>query len=87
MPPGNAPRFWNLGVALGHRALHFDRATHRIDDAGEFNQHAVAGGLDDAAAVLLDLVIDQLMAHRFEAFERTFLVRPHQPRIAGNIGC
>ena len=38
------------GVALGHLALHLDRAAHRIDDAGELDEHAVAGRLDDAAA-------------------------------------
>src|SRR6266446_9003691 len=31
-------------VPLGHRLLHRDRATHRIDDAGKLHQHAVAGG-------------------------------------------
>jgi hypothetical protein len=27
----------HIGVSLGHRALHFDRTTHRVDDAGELN--------------------------------------------------
>ena len=63
-------------VPLGHRLLHRDRAADRIDDAGEFHQQAVAGGLDDAAAVLADLRIEDLAAQRFEAFERAFLVRP-----------
>ena len=27
-----------------------DRAAHRVDDAAELHQQAVAGGLDDAAA-------------------------------------
>ena len=68
-------------VPLGHRLLHLDGAAHRIDDAGKFHQHAVAGGLDDAAVVLGDLRIEELAAQRFEAFERALLVRPHQPRI------
>ncbi len=72
--------------ALGHRLLHLDRAAHRVDDAGELDQHAVAGGLDDAAAVLGDLRIEELAAQRLEAFERAFLVRPHQPRIPRHIG-
>ena len=76
----------DTGVALGHRLLHLDRAAHRIDDAGELDQQAVAGGLDDAAVVLGDLRVDQLAAERFEPFERAFLVRPHQPRIARHIG-
>ena len=61
----NSMRFsaGDAGVPLGHRPLHLDRAAHRIDDARELDQQAVAGGLDDAAAVLGDLRIDQLAAH------------------------
>jgi hypothetical protein len=70
----------------GHRLLHRDRAPHRIDDARKFDQHPVAGGLDDAAVVFGDFRIEKLMAQRFEAFERAFLVRPHQPRISRHIG-
>ncbi len=73
-------------IPLGHRLLHRDRAAHRIDDAGKLDQQAVAGGLDDAAPVLGDLRIEQLAAQRFQAFERAFLVRPHQPRIPRHIG-
>ena len=76
----------DAGVALGHRLLHRDRAAHRIDDAGKFHQHAVAGGLDDAAAVLGDIRIEKLAAQRFEAFERALFVRAHQPRIPRDIG-
>jgi|SRR5271163_754145 len=61
-------------VSLRHRLLHLDRAAHRIDDAGKFDQQAVAGGLDDAAAMFGDFRIDELMAQRLEAFERAFLV-------------
>jgi hypothetical protein len=73
-------------VSLGHRLLHLDRATHRIDDAGKLHQRAVAGGLDDAARVLGDFRIEELAAQRLEAFERAFLVRSHQPRIPRHIG-
>jgi hypothetical protein len=76
----------HTGVSLGHRALHFDCAAHRVDDARKLDQQPVAGGLDDAATVLLDLGITQLTTQRFEAFERAFLVCPHQPRIRGHIG-
>ena len=47
-------------VALGHLALHVDRAAHRVDDAGELDQQAVASGFDDAAAMLLDLRVGKL---------------------------
>jgi hypothetical protein len=73
-------------VAFGHRLLHFDRAAHRIDDAGKFHQQAVASGLDDAAPVLGDLGINKLAAQRLEPFERAFLVRTHQARIPRHIG-
>jgi hypothetical protein len=48
-----------IQIAVGHRALDFGGAAHRVDDAGEFRQHAVAGGLDDPAMMLADLRIDQ----------------------------
>src|SRR5262249_927193 len=54
----------HIGVPLGHGALHFDRAAHRVDDAGELDQQPVAGGLDDTAPVLLDLGIAQLTPDR-----------------------
>ena len=50
----------DIGIALGHPALHLGGAAQRVDDAGELDQQAVAGGLDDAAAVLGDLRVDQL---------------------------
>jgi hypothetical protein len=73
-------------VTLGHYLLHLDGAAHRIDDTGKFHQQPVTGGLDDAAVVLGDLWLDELMAQCLEAFERAFLVRPHQPRISRHIG-
>ena len=41
-------------VAVGHAGLDLDGAAHRLDDAGELDQQAVAGALDDAAAVVGD---------------------------------
>jgi hypothetical protein len=55
-------------------------------DAREFHQHAVARGLDDAPAVFRDFRIHHLAAMRLEAFERRFLGRSHQPRVARHIG-
>ena len=75
-----------IGIAVDHRPLHFDRAARRIDNAREFHEHAVAGGLDDAPAVLADLGIDELTAMRLEALECTLLIAAHQPRIPGHIG-
>jgi len=66
--------------------LHFNRATHRVDNAAKFDQPAVSGGFHDPAVVLLDLGISQLAPDRPQCGERAFLVRPHQPRIARDIG-
>jgi len=85
-PERNAFALGHIGIAVDHCALHLDGAAHSIDDAPEFHEHAVTGGLDDAAAVLLDLRIDEFAAMRLEAIERAFLVRSHQPRVARHIG-
>src|SRR5438874_9127124 len=85
------PEFDALGrrdarAPFAHRFLHLGRAAHRVDDAAELDQHAVAGSLDDAAIVLGDTRIDKLGPQRLESRQGAFLVRPHQPRVAGDIG-
>jgi len=54
-----APLLGEIQIAVGHRALNFASTAHRIDNAGEFRQEAVAGGLDDPAPMLADLWLDQ----------------------------
>jgi hypothetical protein len=73
-------------VALGHRALHRDGATHCVDDAGEFDQQPVTRRLDDAAAIFLDCGIRDLAPQLVQRGERALLVPLHQPRIARDIG-
>ena len=73
-------------LTVNHPPLHFGGATDRIDHARKFRQQPIAGGLDDPPVVLGDLRVDQLPAMRLEAFERAFLVRTHQPRIAHHVG-
>src|SRR4029077_8905916 len=50
----------DVGIAVDHRPLQLDGAADRIDDAGKFDQHPVAGSLYYPAVVLLDLRIDKL---------------------------
>jgi hypothetical protein len=68
-----------IGVSLRQFALYFNGATHRIDDAGELQQQAVACSLDDATSMFLDLGIGQFASDRFKRSERTLLVLTHQP--------
>src|SRR5262249_38742710 len=64
----------DVGVASRHAALNFRGAHHRIDNAAELDQHAVAGGLDDAAVVLRYGGIDELKPMGLEPRERSPLV-------------
>ena len=73
-------------VAVGHAGLDGDGAAHRLDGAGEIDQQAVAGALDDAAAVGGDMRLDQLAEVALQALQRAFLVAAHQPAVAGDIG-
>jgi hypothetical protein len=63
-----------------------DRAAHGIDDAVEFDQQAVAHCAHDAAPVLGDVRIDEILAHRSERRQGPLLVDAHQPGIADDIG-
>src|SRR5712671_7547896 len=76
---------WRNGIALGHLALHSDRATYRVDDARKLDQHAVAGGLDHAPAMLRDLGIDQSASMRLQSRKGAFLIRTHEPAVTGDI--
>jgi len=75
-----------IQIAVGHPALDFAGAAHRIDDAGKFRQHAIAGGLYDAPAMLFDLRIDEFAEMPSQPFMRAFLIRPHQKRVPRHVG-
>ena len=61
------------------------RALDRIDHARELDQHAIAHQLDDAAVVLGDLRLDEVLAQRLEARVRARLVGRHQPAVADDV--
>jgi hypothetical protein len=56
------------------------------DDASELDQRAVACQLDDAAAMLGDLGLDDLLAQCFEPGVRAGLVLAHEPTVADHVG-
>ena len=60
--------------------MHLDRAAHRVDDADELDQESIAGGLDDAPAVLLDLGTGELAPQRPQSREGAFLSARISPR-------
>ena len=65
-------------------ALELHRGPHRIDRAGKLREEAVAGVLDDAAAMLGDHRQDGGQ-QRGHARMRRFFVEMHEPRITGDI--
>ena len=67
-------------------ALNLGSAQHRICDAVEFDQHAVASGLDDSAAVFRDGRIDEFDPMGLETRECSRLVDLHQPTVADHVG-
>jgi len=74
----DAPLVADHRLTLDHPALHFGGATDRIDHAWKFREEPVAGVLDNAAVVLLDLRLDQLTEMRLEALMCPVLVGPHK---------
>ena len=75
----------HVDIPRRHRALYFDRAAGRIDGAGELDQHAVAGRLDDAAVMRGNTGIDQGLPEYLQLGQRALLVTAHQPAIAGDV--
>ena len=86
MPMRNSIR---ISAARPHSALPcragLQRRSDRIDDARELDQHAVAGRLDDAAAMRGDGGIDEVLPDRLEPGQRAFLVDAHETAVAGDI--
>jgi hypothetical protein len=76
----------HAGVAFDHRVLNFDGAAHRVDDAAELDESAVASALDHAPPVDGDSRVDQIAAQRPKPSERTIFVRARQPAEAHDIG-
>ena len=72
-------------ISLRHKSLYRDRALDRSHDRGEFKQHTVAGGFDDASAVFGDN-----RRYRFAVRAQTArgarFVSAHEAAVAGHVG-
>ncbi len=75
----------NTGVALSHAALNVDRANNRIYHAGEFNQHPVSGGLNDAAVMFRYARINQFATVCLDRFKSPYFINAHQAAVANHI--
>ena len=69
-----------------HLALNVERAPHRLDGAGEFGEHSVAGILHQAAAGASHGGIDHLAPQRLQLRQGAGLVGAHHARIPDHIG-
>ncbi len=78
--------FGNGSVTPDHGTLDFHRAAHSIDCTCKFDQGTIASSLDDAAAVFVDLGVDEVATARLKRCESAFLVNAHQTAVTGNIG-
>ena len=58
----------------------------RVDDADKLHEHTIARRLDDAAAMLSNLWVDQITSVSQECSECAFLIRAHETRISRDIG-
>ena len=63
-------------VALDHRPLDFNGAVDCVDDTPELDNCAIAGALDDPAAVHGDGLIDQVASERPQARQNSVLTAP-----------
>ena len=67
----------HIGILFGHAALDFVGTSHGIDHAGELNESAVPGILDDASVMLSDFGIEKRLSKSFQLRQRAFFVDPY----------
>ena len=68
------------------KTMDFDGAVHRVNNAPELDNCAVAGALDDAPMVDREGRIDQVAAERPQPRQNPVLVGSGKPRIADDVG-
>ena len=74
----------SLALAFASRSCVSTAQLHGIHRARELGQHAIAGGVDDAAAVLGDDAVHDLPPLG-QAAERADLIQSHQPSVARHV--
>ena len=74
-----------INILFGHVALNFEGTSHGVHDAGEFNESAVPGILDDASAIISDFGIKKRRSERFQLRQRSFFIDANQATRARDI--
>jgi len=91
-PAGKAPTVEEHGLSSmpgtspAGPSMDFDRAEHCVDHAAELDDAAVAGALDDAAAMDGDRGVDQIASQRPEPRERAILIGAGKPAVSDDVG-
>ena len=67
----------HVGISFCHTALNFDGTSNGVDHAGELNECAVPGILDDASAMISDFGIEKRPSESFQLRHRAFFVDPY----------
>ena len=73
-------------IGIGHALLKIDRTLHRVDGAGELDEHAISRDLEDATLMLGDQRLQNVLTSSFESSQRAGLIALHKPAIANHIG-
>jgi hypothetical protein len=74
-------------VLLGHPALDLYGASDRIHGTSKLDQDAIAGRLDDPAAIGGDGGTDERFPDSLEPSQRAFLIYAHETAVPGDIRC
>jgi hypothetical protein len=62
---------------FGNAALDFVGTSHGVDHAGELNENAVPGILDNASVMLGNFGIEKRLSESFQLRQRAFFVDPY----------
>ena len=81
----DAPVLGYIRIAADHGALDDHSVPDRVDDAGKFDQRAIACRFDDAAMMEGNCRVDHLTAMGFQRFQGADLIGARQPAISDDI--
>jgi hypothetical protein len=72
-------------ISFGHTSLNVDGTPNGVDHAGELNESAVPGILDDASAMISDFGVEKRPSESSQLRQRAFFVDPYQAARAHDI--